>query len=97
MCLYTRCASKRDVVLLAFHKRSGKEYENILIYHAFSLHMLLVFFSFFQKYESDPTSDPTFSPPFVGNMNFLVTFILHLLMHIKKAQKCSLYSRRASN
>ena len=86
VCLYTRCASKRDVVLLAFHKRSGKEYDNILIYHAFSLHMHL-FFTFFQKYESDSTSDPTFSPPFFGNMNFSCYFYSAIIYAHKKGPK----------
>ena len=67
MCFKTRCGS------IGISQKKGEKYDNILIYHAFSLHMH-IFFPLFQKYESDPTSDPTFSSPFFGNMNFSCYF-----------------------
>ena len=78
MCFKTRCGS------IGISQKKGEKYDNILIYHAFSLHMH-IFFPLFQKYESDPTSDPTFYPLFLEILTFLVTFIGHLFLHLKKA------------
>ena len=66
VCLYTRCASKREGLLFQYRETSFDKTHT--------------FFTFFRKYESDPT----FFSPFFGNMNFSCYFFSAFMYALKR-------------
>ena len=73
-----------------FYWHFTKEVEKSMIIFLFTMPFpctCTCFFSFFQKYESDPTSDPTFFPPFFGNVNFSCYFYSAFIYAHKKSPK----------